>query len=91
MLFIAILDSDHTSEVTLIKREGFLVTCKITNKCICCGDCLPECPLGAISEGPEKYEIDPSKCNDCEGYYEEPLCMTVCQEDGAIIQVQSQL
>ena len=35
---------------------------KITNKCIKCGACAAECPVGAISEGEETYVIDPDMC-----------------------------
>ncbi len=38
---------------------------KITDACISCGTCAGECPVGAISEGAGKYEIDPNACIDC--------------------------
>ncbi|MGE5554504.1 MAG: 4Fe-4S binding protein [Betaproteobacteria bacterium] len=38
---------------------------KISDECIMCGACAPECPTGAISEGDTKYVIDPAKCIDC--------------------------
>ena len=36
----------------------------ITDECLACGSCLPECPVGAISEG-DIYVIDPDLCTDC--------------------------
>ncbi|MGE5509305.1 MAG: 4Fe-4S binding protein [Chitinophagales bacterium] len=41
------------------------MTFVISDECIMCGACAPECPSGAISEGDTKYVIDPSKCIDC--------------------------
>ena len=38
---------------------------KITEDCIACGACADECPVGAISEGDGKYEIDADACIDC--------------------------
>ena len=37
---------------------------RITEDCAACGTCLPECPVGAISEG-DIYTIDPNACIDC--------------------------
>ncbi|MDA8441574.1 MAG: 4Fe-4S binding protein [Peptococcaceae bacterium] len=37
----------------------------ITDDCVACGACAPECPVGAISEGDEKYVVDAGKCTDC--------------------------
>jgi ferredoxin len=34
---------------------------KITDECISCGACEPECPNQAISEGEKIYVIDPHK------------------------------
>ena len=38
---------------------------KITDECISCGACESECPVEAISEGEDKYVIDPDTCIDC--------------------------
>jgi ferredoxin len=50
----------------------------ITVDCINCDVCEPECPNGAISLGVQIYEIDPRKCTECVGHFEEPQCQQVC-------------
>jgi NAD-dependent dihydropyrimidine dehydrogenase PreA subunit len=37
---------------------------KISDTCLACGSCLPECPVNAIEEG-SPYTIDESKCTGC--------------------------
>jgi ferredoxin len=51
---------------------------KITDDCINCDVCEPECPNEAISMGLEIYEIDPMKCTECVGHFGEPQCVEVC-------------
>ena len=53
----------------------------ITDECINCDVCEPECPNDAIFSGEEIYEIDPAKCTECVGHYEEPQCRRVCPVD----------
>lgn len=50
----------------------------ITDECINCDVCEPECPNDAISMGPEICEIDPARCTECAGHYSEPQCRVVC-------------
>ena len=38
---------------------------KISDECISCGACADTCPNSAISEGADKYEINPDECIDC--------------------------
>lgn len=38
---------------------------KISDACVSCGACAGACPVGAISEGDGKYEIDAGACLDC--------------------------
>lgn len=38
---------------------------KINDTCIACGTCADTCPVGAISEGDGKYEIDENACLEC--------------------------
>jgi len=53
----------------------------ITDECINCDVCEPECPNGAISQGDEIYEIEPGLCTECVGHYDEPQCVEVCPVD----------
>lgn len=50
----------------------------ITDRCINCDVCEPECPNDAIALGIEIYEIDPAKCTECVGHYDTPQCVAVC-------------
>mgnify|MGYP001226465566 FL=1 len=50
----------------------------ITDECINCGACEPECPNGAISEGDEIFVIDPDLCTECVGFHGDEACQTVC-------------
>ncbi|MEO7852733.1 MAG: YfhL family 4Fe-4S dicluster ferredoxin [Rubrivivax sp.] len=50
----------------------------ITDECINCDVCEPECPNEAISMGVEIYQIDPGKCTECVGHFDEPQCVQVC-------------
>ncbi len=54
---------------------------KITDDCINCDVCEPLCPNGAIRMGPEIYLIDPARCTECVGHFEEPQCRSVCPVD----------
>jgi ferredoxin len=53
----------------------------ITDECINCDVCEPECPNEAISQGPEIYVIDPKKCTECVGHFDTPQCVEVCPVD----------
>ncbi|GJM08996.1 MAG: ferredoxin [Lysobacteraceae bacterium] len=50
----------------------------ITQECINCDVCEPECPNTAISAGVEIYEINPDLCTECVGHFDEPQCIEVC-------------
>jgi len=68
----------------------------ITEECINCGACEPECPNTAIYEGGASwslggethpplsndfYYIVPEKCTECTGFHDEPQCAAVCPVD----------
>ena len=54
---------------------------KITDACINCDVCEPECPNHAISQGAEIYEINPELCTECVGHFDKPQCQQVCPVD----------
>ncbi len=53
----------------------------ITEDCISCGACEPECPNQAIREGETIFIIDPDRCTECVGTYESSRCAEVCPVD----------
>lgn len=56
----------------------------ITEDCIACDACLPECPNEAITEGDPIYVINPDLCTECVGFYDEPQCASVCPTDACL-------
>ena len=64
---------------------------KITDLCIKCGSCLPNCPVGAIvdeDENPKqnnRFFVYKDKCVECIGYNELPACAIACPTEGCII------
>jgi ferredoxin len=50
----------------------------ITDECINCDVCEPECPNDAIYMGEEIYEINPDLCTECVGHFETSQCVEVC-------------
>ncbi len=68
----------------------------ITEECINCGACEPECPNTAIYEGGANFEYDgqskpaltqdiyfivPGKCTECVGFFDQEQCAAVCPVD----------
>lgn len=62
----------------------------ITDECITCDACRDECPNYAIEEGDPIYIIDPDRCTECVGHYEEPSCIEVCPVDCIIVDSDNQ-
>ena len=53
----------------------------ITEECINCDVCEPECPNDAIYQGELIYEINPNLCTECIGHFDQPQCQQVCPVD----------
>ena len=60
----------------------------ITDECINCGVCEPECPNTAIDDGSsmdmDYFYIDPERCTECVGFHGEEACQEVCPVDCCI-------
>jgi ferredoxin len=56
----------------------------ITEDCIACARCEEECPNEAISEGQEIFVIDPHRCTECVGFFDESQCALVCPVDAYV-------
>jgi hypothetical protein len=53
----------------------------ITDDCISCGACEPECPNNAIRQADPIYVIDPQLCTECVGFHDYEACAAVCPVD----------
>ena len=51
---------------------------KITDKCVNCGACEPDCPVGAIVEKDDTRVIEQDKCISC------GTCVADCPADAII-------
>jgi ferredoxin len=61
---------------------------KITDECISCGACEPDCPNQAISEGDTQYVIDPRRCTECVGSHESSRCVDLCPVDACVLDTE---
>ena len=55
-------------------NQNIIMAYVISDDCIACGTCLPECPVEAISEG-DIYKIDADACTEC------GTCASVCPSE----------
>lgn len=62
----------------------------ITEECINCDVCEPQCPNTAIYMGEEIYEINPDLCTECVGHHDEPQCQVICPVECIVIHPQWQ-
>lgn len=57
------------------------MTYRITPDCNLCDACVAECPNEAISAGSNIYTVDPDKCTECVGFFDEAQCAAVCPQE----------
>jgi len=64
----------------------------ITEECINCEACAPECPVAAILEdtneknpSDDKFYVKPESCVECVNHADEPRCVEACPTEGAIV------
>jgi ferredoxin len=53
----------------------------ISDECINCGACESECPNQAISQGSVHFDIDPNRCTECVGFFDQAQCVLVCPNE----------
>lgn len=58
---------------------------RITASCVNCWACAPLCPSDAIRAARPHFQIDPGRCSECAGDYEEAQCASICPIEGAIL------
>ncbi len=58
---------------------------EIVQSCVNCWACEPLCPSQAIVAAAPHFTIEASKCSECEGYYADPQCVSICPIEGAIL------
>jgi ferredoxin len=62
----------------------------INDTCITCDACLQQCPVNAIVDdlsnplGKKHYYVQPDKCVECVGIYDDPQCAAICPSIGCI-------
>ena len=69
---------------------------RINELCVNCDVCEPVCPNQAIAQGATIYDIDPARCTECVGHFDEPQCVIVCPVecidlDSAFVETREQL
>lgn len=57
----------------------------VASQCTGCSACEPECPNVAIREKNGVFLIDPKKCTECVGYFDEAQCVAVCPVDDTCV------
>ncbi len=56
----------------------------IVEDCNGCGACVAVCPNRAIRAGEQIHVIDPRRCTECVGFFDEEQCAKVCPVDACL-------
>ncbi len=75
MVDVSVLENPITLIDMILKTGQYKMAYKISDDCIACGACEPECPTDSITAGDPIYVIDPETCIDC------GACADVCPVD----------
>ena len=57
----------------------------VASQCTNCTACEALCPNQAISEKGNTFVIDPDKCTECIGHFDDPQCVAICPVDDTCI------
>jgi ferredoxin len=58
---------------------------QINELCVNCWACEPLCPNQAIYEAQPHFLIDPMKCTECAGDFDDPQCAAICPIECCIV------
>ena len=81
ILIFGVINKSILFVISLLNTNGVEMAYIITEECINCGACEPECPTNSISVGPDIYIIDEATCVECKDHYDAPQCVAVCPVD----------
>lgn len=65
------------------------MTYAITESCISCQRCIPNCPTNAIERDGATFRINADLCNNCKGFHSVPQCWAVCPTDKGCISLSA--
>ena len=67
------------------------MTYAITEKCISCQRCVPNCPTNAIERDGDTFRINADLCNNCKGFHAVPQCWAMCPTDDGCVSLATRI
>jgi ferredoxin len=77
--------TSQRNHFSVSRKEKTMAYKIIASQCTGCSACEPECPNVAIREKNGVFLIDPKKCTECLGHFDEPQCVAVCPVDNTCV------